>query len=75
GTQEDHELKNGLHFADYIRKVDVPGSKHAFKLAEGQQLRYLAITPKVAKTIRTVDLVKGPDGSAPVVAAVTIETP
>ena len=29
GKTEDHPLKNGEHFADYIRGVDVPGSKLA----------------------------------------------
>ncbi len=24
GQTEDHELKNGIHMADYIRRVDVP---------------------------------------------------
>ena len=24
GETENHELKNGVHFADYIRRVDVP---------------------------------------------------
>src|SRR5581483_10392924 len=47
GTTEDHELKNGEHFADYIRRVDVPGSKFAFALRR-QQVRYLAVTPKRA---------------------------
>ena len=37
--------KNGEHFADYIRRVDVPGSKFAFDL-RGQQVRYLAVTPQ-----------------------------
>ena len=32
GKTEDHPLKNGEHFADYIRRVDVPGSKFAFAL-------------------------------------------
>ena len=41
---EDHALRNGVHFADYIRRVDVPGSKHAFAL-RGQQVRYLTIDP------------------------------
>ena len=45
GKTEDHELKNGEHFADYIRRVDVPGSKFAFALRR-QQIRYLAVTPK-----------------------------
>ena len=29
---EDHELKNGVHFADLSGTKDVPGSKQAFKL-------------------------------------------
>ena len=44
GTTEDHPLKNGRHFADYIRRVDVPESDFAFDLA-GRQMRYLAIRP------------------------------
>jgi putative heme-binding domain-containing protein len=73
GATEDHELKNGEHFADYIRRVDVPGSQFAFAL-RNQQLRYLAVQPKRADKIERVELVKGPDGSAPVVMAVTVET-
>src|SRR5262249_5534904 len=45
GKTEDHPLKNGEHFADYIRRIDVPGSQFAFKMKGPQQLRYLAITP------------------------------
>jgi putative membrane-bound dehydrogenase-like protein len=74
GQTEDHELLNGEHFADYIRRVDVPGSKFAFSL-RGQQLRYLAVTPKRSEPIETIELVKGKDSSAPLVMAVTIETP
>src|SRR4029077_12264518 len=44
-SAEDHPLENGVHFADYIRVVDVPASKLAFNL-RGQQLRYLAVYPK-----------------------------
>jgi hypothetical protein len=32
GMTGDHPLKNGEHFADYDRRVDVPGSKFAFRL-------------------------------------------
>ncbi len=53
--------------------VDVPESKLAFRL-RGQQIRYLAIEPKRADTIGSVELVKGPDATAPVVMAVTVET-
>jgi hypothetical protein len=73
GATEDHELKNGEHFADYIRVVDVPKSQLAFKLRE-QQIRYLAVAPARPKeTIAKIEFVKGPDQSAPVVMAVTVE--
>ncbi len=74
GTTEDHELKNGEHFADYIRRVDVPGSKFAFALRR-QQVRYLAVTPKRAEEIKQIEFVKGPDPTSPIVMAVTVETP
>jgi hypothetical protein len=69
---EDHELKNGEHFADYIRKVDVPQSKHAFALRQ-QQVRYLKVEPKLKEKIEKIEFVKGPDITAPVVMAVTLE--
>lgn len=73
GQTEDHALKNGEHFADYIRRVDVPGSKFAFAL-RGQQIRYLAIHPKRTDVIQRVEFVKGSDATAPIVMAVTVET-
>src|SRR5207247_8465189 len=42
GQTEDHKLLNGEHFADYIRRVDVPQSQFAFDL-RGRQLRYLSV--------------------------------
>ena len=72
GASEDHELKNGQHFADYIRRVDVPGSEFAFAL-RSQQIRYLAVKPKRPDTIDHIELVKGPDATAPIVMAVTLE--
>jgi hypothetical protein len=74
GEKEDHKLINGEHLADYIRRVDVPGSKLAFMLGE-QQLRYLAITPRRPATIREIELVKGEDPTAPIVMAITVESP
>ncbi|MCA9138445.1 MAG: glycosyl hydrolase, partial [Planctomycetales bacterium] len=72
GQVEDHELINGLHVADYIRRVDVEGSEFAFSLG-GQQIRYLAVTPQRSESIESIELVKGPDNSAPIVMAVTVE--
>ncbi len=72
GETEDHELVNGVHFADYIRRVDVPESEFAYPLG-GQQSRYLKVQPKRSETIETIELVKGPDNTAPMVMAVTVE--
>lgn len=72
GSTEDHELKNGVHFADYIRRVDVPESEFAFAL-RGQQLRYLSIQPKKQSKINEIELIKGKDATAPIVMAVTVE--
>jgi uncharacterized protein len=73
GKTEDHALKNGEHFADYISRVDVPGSQFAFALRD-QQIRYLAVTPKRQEIIKEIELLKGPDRTAPIVMAVTVET-
>jgi putative membrane-bound dehydrogenase-like protein len=74
GKTEDHELKNGLHFADYIRRQDVPDSQFAFGLL-GRQIRYLAISPQRRDKIKEIEFIKGPDETAPVIMAVTVETP
>lgn len=72
GKAEEHPLKNGEHLADYIRRVDVPGSKFAFDLS-GRQVRYLSVTPKRPDVIKQIEFVKGTDQTAPVVVAVTVE--
>jgi len=73
GKTEDHPLVNGVHFADYIRRVDVPESEFAFDL-RGQQIRYLAVTPERGEVVETIELVKGEDRTAPIVMAVTVES-
>jgi hypothetical protein len=74
GSSEEHPLINGRHFADYIHVVDVPDSKLAFEL-RGRQLRYLTVTPQRGDVIQEIELVKGEDISAPVVMAITVESP
>ena len=64
---------NGEHVADYIRRVDVPGSKHAFDL-RGRQMRYLSVPVTRSEPLTKIELVKGDDRTAPVVMAVTVET-
>ena len=72
GETEEHPLRNSEHFADYIRRVDVPGSEFAFQLGN-QQIRYLIVSPKRKDTVKKIELVKGDDNSAPIVMAVTVE--
>ena len=72
GSVEDHELVNGQHIADYIRRIDVPKSQFAFDL-NGRQLRYLSIEPKKSEIIDSIEFVKADHPSAPIVMAVTVE--
>jgi putative heme-binding domain-containing protein len=74
GKTEDHPLKNGEHLADYINRVDVPGSRFAFDLG-GRQLRYLAIQAERNDQVEAIEFIKGPDETSPVVMAVTVEVP
>lgn len=74
GEKEEHALLNGEHFADYIRRVDVPQSSFAFSL-RGQQIRHIQINPKRSEPLRQLEFVKGPDRTAPILMAVTVETP
>jgi hypothetical protein len=75
GQAEEHPLRNGEHFADYLRRVEVPGSKFAYTLLRGQQLRYLALQPRRPATIASIEFTTGGDRTAPVLMAVTVEAP
>jgi putative membrane-bound dehydrogenase-like protein len=72
GSTEDHVLKNGVHFADYIRRVDVPGSKFAFGV-RGQQVRYCSVDVKRSDVVTKLELIKGADPTSPVLMAITVE--
>lgn len=74
GEKEEFTFINGVHFSDYIRPVEVPGSKYVEGLTDGQQMRLLTLelTKKgVAKTL----LLESPAGNktVPVVAAITAD--
>jgi hypothetical protein len=73
GKSEDHPLINGVHFADYIQRVDVPKSEFAFDV-RGRQLRYLSIRPSSKEPLNKIELIKGDDPSAPIFMAMTIQT-
>jgi putative heme-binding domain-containing protein len=74
GQTEEHELRNGEHFADYIRRSEVPGSQYAFSFEGGQQARTIKVVPKRRETIKELELLKGTgDATAPIVFAITLE--
>ncbi|MFK7820512.1 MAG: c-type cytochrome, partial [Planctomycetaceae bacterium] len=73
GSEEVTELKNGIHFADYIRRVDVPESEFAFMVGR-HQARYMAIYPTKSIPVMRIEFEKGPDQTAPIVLAATIES-
>jgi hypothetical protein len=75
GQTEDHELKNGVHFANYREREDVPESEFAFRM-DDQQMRYLAIEPKRTDAlIAEIEFIKADDPTLPIVLAVTAELP
>jgi len=74
GEKEAFTFLNGVHFSDYIRPVEVPGSKYVEGLTDGQQMRLLTLelTKKgIAKTL----ILESPAGNktAPVIVAVTAD--
>ncbi len=73
GSVEEHKLMNGEHFADYIKRNDVPGSRFAFLFDGKQQARYLSIQPRRADVIDRIEFVQGGDTTAPVIIALTLE--
>ena len=72
GTEEVTEYKNGVHFADYIRRVDVPESEFAMMVG-AHQIRYLVLYPSKSVPVMRIEFVKGPDQTAPIVLAATVE--
>jgi len=71
GGQEDHELINGVHFADWAKGPDVPQSKGIGVL----QVRHYSVVPKrPTEALKAIEFHKGTDQTSPFVMAVTIET-
>lgn len=74
GETEGFALRNGVDFADYIRRIDVPGSQYVDGITDDQQMRLitLKLTKKgVAKRL----ILESPSGNktAPVVVAITAD--
>jgi hypothetical protein len=76
GMTEDHEWRNGEHFADFIKRIDVPASELALMTSNGRQVRYLSVTPaRPDQSVESIEFRKGDDDqTSPVVIAVTADT-
>jgi len=73
GKEEEIVLKNGVEFADYIRPHDVPGSKSAADLVNGQQVRIIHKELTKPGVIEKVILESDDNRIAPVFVAITAE--
>jgi putative membrane-bound dehydrogenase-like protein len=75
GTAEDIVLSNGVDIADHVAGVDVPGSVRT-DLTDHGQLRYLwRDLKKPTAMISKITLTSPGAASAPMVAAITLESP
>lgn len=74
GEREEFVLLNGVHFSDYVRPIEVPGSRLVEGVTQGQQMRLLTLElgkPGVVKSL----ILESPAGNrtAPVIAAITAD--
>ena len=76
GKTEKLVMKNGVEFADYIRVVDVPGSKLTKGLITGgKQLRWFSKSLTHRAVIDRLTLESDDNEVAPTIVAITVERP
>lgn len=74
GDKEEFTFINGVHFSDYIRPVEVPGSKEVEGITDGQQMRLLTLELTKKAVAKTLILESPqPNGTAPVIVAITAD--
>lgn len=74
GEEEEFVLRNGVHFSDYVRNVEVPGSSYVDGITEGQQMRLISLD-LTKKAVAEKLILESPSGNptAPVVVAITAD--
>ncbi|MCE9610989.1 MAG: ThuA domain-containing protein [Chthoniobacter sp.] len=73
GASETFVCKNGTEFADYINRIDVPGSKFAGGLVKEHQLRWFTKPLSGALEIDRIVLESFGTGAVPTIVAITAE--
>ncbi|MFD0892671.1 ThuA domain-containing protein [Luteolibacter ambystomatis] len=72
GGSEELVFQNGIEFADYYRRTDVPGSKYVDVLRD-HQIRFFSKQLKRAGPIDRLAIESFATGAAPTLAAITAE--
>lgn len=75
-THDQHETiecRNGVEFADYIRRIDVPGSKYAENIVQDHQMRWFTKQLSGPLDIDRITLESAGQGAAPTIVAITAE--
>lgn len=74
GEKDEFTFINGIHFSDYIRPVEVPGSKEVEGITDGQQMRLLTLElTKKAVAKKLILESPQPNGTASVIVAITAD--
>ncbi len=73
GKTEEVELRNGVVFTDYIRDIDVPGSKFAAGVVKSKAVRAFTIPVPAEGPLAMVILESDGRGSAATTVAITAE--
>jgi putative membrane-bound dehydrogenase-like protein len=73
GGTEEMILKNGVEFADYIERFDVPGSKEAPDLVQRGQIRWFSKEVRGRDAIERISLESFNNAVAPMFVGITAE--
>ncbi len=73
GQTESVDLHDGVEFADYVRPIDLPGSKFAEGVVTSKQLRWFSVPVEHAGVVEKLILESLDNGPAATTVAITAE--
>ena len=73
GETEEELFRNGYEFADYVKRIDVPGSRYVPDLVTDGQLRLFSFAPKRTNEISKIVLESFDRAAAPTFVAMTAQ--
>ena len=66
-------FRNGFEFADYVKRIDVPGSRYVSDLVADGQIRLFSFEPKRTNEISRIVLRSYDTSAAPAIVAMTAQ--